>query len=133
MDKAMADHEILALYIESFSRMFSHPSPKVARAASQAIRVFLNEKIVDHFAYEEQRVFPALLQADGKAEMSRLVSALCQEHKALLKESKRLNKLLLEENVTNSRHARLRKALLDFFHNLEKHSAKENKLIPSLL
>ena len=133
MEKDGADHEILSLYIESFNRMFAQSSPQVMRDAAEAAKLFLTKKVVDHFTYEERCIFPALLQANPSEEVRHLVSEIQADHKLLLREAKRLHKILAQEELAYDRAGFLRKAMLDFFHHLEKHASKENELFPSLL
>jgi hypothetical protein len=133
MEKSGADHEVLSLYIESFNRMFAQSSPQVMRDAAEAVKLFLTRKVVDHFAYEERHIFPALLQANPGEGVRNRVSEIQAEHKLLLKEAKRLDKILAQEELAYDRAGFLRKAMLDFLHHLEKHASRENALFPSLM
>lgn len=129
----MADHEILSYYIEHFHQIFADESPKNLRAEIDDIRMILNEKVVDHFAYEEEHVFPGLLKAISGEETFAAVSILRKEHVSLRKEAQRLNEMLADQDLDGNPSAELRKAMLDFFISLEKHAAKENQLFPSLM
>lgn len=130
MEHAAGDHELLSKYIECFHRMFAHPSPRVARQAAAATRLLINRKIVDHFAYEERCILPALLKANPSEEVVRGVTKLRSEHRSLLLEAKRLDKLLADETSPYNRRNQLRKAMTRFFHRMEQHAAKEDELFP---
>ena len=133
MERAEGDHELLTKYIECFHRMFAHPSPKVARQATAAVRHLINRKIVDHFAYEERHILPALLKINPSEKVLRGVTKLRLEHQSLLSEAKRLDRLLADETTAYNHPSQLRKAMLHFFHRMEKHAAKEDELFPSML
>jgi len=133
MERAEADHELLTTYIECFHRMFGHASPRVVRQASAAARLFINRKIVDHFAFEERHLLPALLRANPGDDIVRGVTKLRKEHQSLLMEAKRLDKLLADETGPYNQRRRLRQAMTHFFRRMEQHAAKENELFPSLL
>jgi len=130
---AMADHEILSQYIERYNRMFADESPKNMREEIDGIKLIVNQKVVDHFAYEEEHIFPGLLQAIPSKEVSDAVSILRKEHVLLLKQAKRLNEMLSNQDHDGNCTSALRKAMLDFLANLERHAAKENELFPSLM
>jgi iron-sulfur cluster repair protein YtfE (RIC family) len=129
----MADHEILSLYFERFNRMFVDGSPGSTQTEIGEIRLILNEKIMAHFAYEEEHIFPALLHCDPSQETSDAVSILRKEHVSLRNEAQRLNEMLPDEEPDGNLADVPRKAMLDFFTSLEKHAAKENELFPSLM
>jgi iron-sulfur cluster repair protein YtfE (RIC family) len=129
----MADHEILSIYIERFNRLFVDDSPGNVQKEIGEIRLILNDKIMAHFAYEEEHIFPALLQGDPSQKTSDAVSVLHKEHVSLRKEAQRLSEMLTDEDSEGNLTDLLRKAMLDFFISLEKHAAKENELFPSLM
>ena len=133
MSRAGADHEILDLYIQSFNTIFGRSSPKAIRESTKAARLFLSRRIVDHFAYEEQRIFPSLLENGASEEVRKLIARLREEHQALVRDAKRLDKILGKEENAYNRTPLLRKSMVGFFHKLEKHASKENELFPSLL
>lgn len=113
--------------------MFVDGSPGNTPKEIGEIRLILNEKIMAHFAYEEEHIFPALLQGSPSQETSDAVSILRKEHVSLRKEAQRLNEMLSDEGSDGNLTDVLRKAMLDFFISLEKHAAKENQLFPSLM
>ena len=129
----MADHEILSHYVEHFNEMFVDGSAKNIREEIDAIKQILNEKVTAHFAFEEEHIFPGLLEAIPGQETSDAVSILREEHVLLRKQAERLNEMLSDENPDGTLTGALRKAMLDFLVNLERHAAKENELFPSLM
>ena len=129
----MADHEILSHYIEHFHRLFAGESPKNQRSEIDDIRMILTKKVVEHFAFEEEHIFPGLLKAIPGEETSEAVSILRKEHVSLRKEAQRLNEMLADQDLDGTPTGELRKVMLDFLADLEKHAAKENQLFPSLM
>ena len=129
----MADHEILSQYIEHVNEMFADGPPKNLREEIDGVNQILNHKIVTHFAYEEEHIFPALLKALPGKDVSEAVSILREEHEVLLKQAKRLNEILSDQDPDGQCTGALRRRMLDFLANLEKHASKENELFPSLM
>jgi iron-sulfur cluster repair protein YtfE (RIC family) len=126
-----ADHEILSHSIECFRRLFAGERSLNAAAEFTAIKRLLNEKLPEHFAYEDQHVFPALLAGNPPPPVVEQIMALTCEHTALLDEARRLNALLARSNLATCT-GELWMALLDFFEGLEKHSANEDALMMTL-
>jgi len=129
----MADHEILSHYVEHFNRMFVDGSAKNMREEIDEIKQILNEKVIAHFAYEEEHIFPGLLEVIPSQETSDAVSILREEHELLRKQVKQLNEMLSDEDPDGKLTGALRTTMLDFLANLERHAAKENELFPSLM
>jgi iron-sulfur cluster repair protein YtfE (RIC family) len=129
----MADHEILSQYVEHFNQIFGDESSEDIRKEIDEIKLILNEKVVDHFAYEEEHIFPGLLEAISGKGVSDVVSILRKEHVLLLKQAKRLNEMLSDEEADGTCTGELRKAMLDFLGDLDRHASKENELFPSLM
>lgn len=129
----MADHEILSHYVEHFNQMFVDGSAKNMREEIDEIKQILNEKVIAHFAFEEEHIFPGLLGAIPNQETSDDVSILREEHELLRKQAGRLNEMLSDEGPDGNLTGALRKAMLDFLANLERHAAKESELFPSLM
>lgn len=132
LEKALADHKILARCFESFDKLSMDPSSGIDAGTIREIREVL-KKIVDHFAHEEQRLFPALLKADPRDPTAQLVTDLRKEHKSLLRKINRLLKILANGDSANPRIDLLQRLLREFFDDLEQHARKENELFPSLI
>jgi hypothetical protein len=132
LEKASADHEMLDQYMACYKRIFTRTSAKAVRKATEATRHFLRKKVVEHFAFEERRIFPALLEAFPSEGVADLVLKLRADHKRLMQEARRLDQMLADETAAYNRPSSLRKGMLNFFHRLEKHAAKEDELFPLL-
>ena len=132
-ETVLADHEVMEQYIENINRMFNSGSAQATKVAIGEIKRFLNSTLVAHFDYEEQGVFPVLLQSNADPEISRFVSELREEHESLTKEAKRLNDMFSNQELIVQPSDSLRMALVNFFYRLRQHASKENKVFPSLL
>jgi len=126
------DHEMLEQFIDSFNRLFASGATTIPMDAVAATREF-SQKLTGHFAYEEQHIFPALLATMSSADAARLIAELREEHDELERKAKRLNKMLSPANLASQNVRSLRMAMQDLGDQMERHSAKENELFPSLL
>ena len=126
------DHEMLEQFIEGFNRLFARGATTISRKAADEMREF-SQKLIGHFAYEEQHIFPALLAAMSSADAAQLISELREEHDELEKRAKQLNKMLSAANHADQNVKSLRMAMEGLGDQMARHSAKENELFPSLL
>lgn len=127
-----ADHEILSRGIERFRRLFAGDRPPNAEAEFKAIKRIPNEKLPEHFGYEDKIVFPSLLVSHPPPAVAEQIAALTREHVALLDEARRLNALLAGRDLAKCT-GELWVAMLDFFEDLEKHSRNEDAMLLRLL
>ena len=133
LERALADHALISQYTDSIGRMFGGGHAELVRAATETARQFLTKKLVQHFDYEEQQIFPALLQPTVSETVRRLVLEIQDEHESLLEEAQQLDKMLAAHEAGGDHEDSLRQAMLSFLQKLEKHSVKENELFPSML
>jgi iron-sulfur cluster repair protein YtfE (RIC family) len=129
----LTDHELVAQYMACVGQMFAGNEAGTKRQATAAVRHFLQYKVVTHFAYEEEYVLPALLQARSTKKVARVIGQLQAEHRVLLQKADRLDAMLKTPPVARNNDQSLHHALRGFFHDLERHAALENELFPSLL
>jgi hypothetical protein len=124
------DHVLLEEFLEGFHHLFASGVTTISQEVADETREF-SEKLIGHFAYEEQHIFPALLETrPGQAQ---IVAELREEHDELEKRAKQLNKMLSPSHLASQNVATLRRAMQDLGDQMERHSAKENELFPSLL
>jgi iron-sulfur cluster repair protein YtfE (RIC family) len=132
VETALNDHELLEEFIENFDRLFSNGVATIPKKAAAAARQF-SQKLIGHFAYEEEHIFPALLATLSGADVVPLISELRDEHNELEKKAKQLNKMLSAVSLTDQDVNSLRKVMQSLGDQMQRHSAKENELFPSLL
>lgn len=122
-----ADHDILSKAIKNFRKSFVGNLPPANSRQLPAIRQLLVKKIPDHFAEEENQLFPILLATDSSPKITTVLDELRQDHIQLQAEAQRLD-AHLERNRLTQCPADLGTTLLDFFIVFEKHVAKEDQL-----
>ena len=127
-----SDHKMLAAYGRLVKQIFIAESPEYLEKQIVDIKLFLNQKLVDHFAFEEQHLFPALLAANLGESTARLVAALQEDHRPLLVEAGRLNELLSDQKLVTGRAGELQTALVGFLTALQKHNSQEDELSRTL-
>jgi iron-sulfur cluster repair protein YtfE (RIC family) len=123
---------MLEEFIEGFNRLFTNGATTIPEDAAAATREF-TQKLIGHFAYEEQHLFPALQDAMPRGDAARLISELREEHDELESKAKQLNKMLSPANLASQNARLLRMAMQDLGDQMQRHSARENELFPSLL
>jgi iron-sulfur cluster repair protein YtfE (RIC family) len=126
------DHEMLEEYIDGFNRLFTNGTTTIPKDAAAVTREF-SQKLIGHFAYEEEHIFPALRAAMPSADAAQLISELREEHDDLERKAKQLSKMLSPANLNGQNVRLLRMAMEDLGNQMQRHSTKENELFPSLL
>ena len=127
LGSVIADHELLALNIKSFRRLFMGVRTPDATQQFADIQHLITQKISEHFADEENRVFPLLLAAFPGATESQIIADLSQEHADLLAKAEQLNAQFHRVNLTKCT-GEIWAAMRDFFTNFESHAAREDQL-----
>lgn len=126
-----ADHLILATAIENFRRMFMGERSHATAQEFANVQRLIGERIVEHFAYEDNTVFPALLVDCPNPETAQLIAQLVQEHARLVQQARHISARLERTNVAKCT-GELWKATLDFLTALTKHNANEEELMRQL-
>lgn len=129
----LKDDEVLVQFVANHDRLFASKKTRVSARAATATKQFFKQHVLGHFAYEERHIFPGLLQAGLGADVARAVADIRKDHRALSKEVKQLTALLAAAKLSRADMATLRVAMTAFGKHLERHSAMENKLFPSLV
>ena len=93
LKQASNEHETMAEYITAALQtqaLFEtpHPSKKI-----KGMQSFLNDRVVRHFRFEEEEVFPRLAGKD-RAATRRVIQRLKREHKTMLSQVASLQKKL---------------------------------------
>jgi iron-sulfur cluster repair protein YtfE (RIC family) len=126
-----AEHIILSHGIETVRRLFRGDRPPDAEEQFASIQRLITGKIVEHLAFEEDRLFPLLLAGNPSETTIQMIAALRHEHDTLLKRVQQLQPLLHHCSITKCTGA-LWMALLDFVTDVGKHIAKEELLFELL-
>lgn len=92
------------------------------------VQRLIAERIVEHFAYEDHTVFPAMLADCSNPETVHLIAQLGQEHVKLVQQAKQLSTRLNHTNLHKCT-GELWTATLDFLTALTQHNANEEELM----
>ena len=130
---ALVDHRIYDQYAEHYLGLCAAGSVAEVRVYLTAIRQFVNEKLLSHIAFEEQRIFPALLANIPTAEVARQVAALRAEHKRLRAQIKQLNALFDADPPPANQFPLLKEAMRLLLVNNSKHVHQEDELYGLML
>ena len=123
-----ADHKIIAYGVDSFNRLLNgERSADIAEQFAEVQRL-LREKLAPHFAYEEEKVFMALLADSPPVRTIHHIAELRQEHARLLERAQEVTALLRGHDVTTGTNE-LWTIAVNFLIDLEKHAAKEDQLL----
>ncbi len=129
---AMEDHRLLAQFVAHCNLLCAAGPGPLPRKAVEATQTF-TQQLCGHMAYEERRLFPVLAATPPTPATGALLAELEAEHRVIEDETRRLSRALARNPQTDREVAAVRKQLRDLAKHLEKHSAKENELFPSLL
>ncbi len=129
--QAIEDHRFLSEYVANVRQstaLFGESEPQKRLAA---MRAFLAEHVVGHFAFEETHVFPKLIGAESVRATGQAVAELVDEHRVMLasvrKLRRRIRNVLLSGNARSL--ARLELSFRDFLHTLQAHAVKEDNIL----
>ena len=92
---------------------------------------FIAVHVRDHFAYEEEHLFPALLAISANSSTVSLVCELREEHQSLLAIADQLDAALAVATPSslNELLAVIEPEFARFFDDLQRHASKEDKLL----
>ena len=127
---AQTDHEIIFSAGEHVKKMSEDVYSTTTVQDFANFKRFITDRIVRHFTYEEDLLFPALLGDNPTTRMTQIIAELRQEHTLLLKRMQLLDVQAGQSppvNCTGQPWAKM----TDFFKDLELHAVKEEKLLES--
>ena len=130
LNLARADHVQIALGIFNFRQLFKGARPVDASQQFAEIQHFITQKVTEHFADEERRIFPVVMANKPLPKEIQIITELCAEHEQMLAQAQKLHGQLQRVNLAKCR-GELWTALRDFLAALEKHAAKEDRLFES--
>jgi iron-sulfur cluster repair protein YtfE (RIC family) len=132
--KALGTHEAVSEYVANVSQLVALLHEKDAARKIGGMRAFLQTYVMEHFAFEESTVFPAVLTVDQRQTTRDLIAELLKEHVVLLQDTKALNEMLLQGNLSDGEYVlRVERAFRAFFGKLQRHAAKEDTIFIPLL
>jgi hemerythrin-like domain-containing protein len=129
--QAVEDHRFLSEYVANVQRsaaLFEEPEPHQRIAAMKA---FLAEHVIGHFAFEEKHVFPQLVASESAVATRQAVLELVGEHKAMKVDVSRLRRKMRSVRASGTAQAlaRLEDSFRDFLAVLQAHAVKEDNIL----
>lgn len=134
VQRAIAEHAAMSEFVRNLDEAVgiwktSEPSARIHR-----IRSFLQKHVTEHFALEDEKVFPALLDTCADATTSRTIRGLQLDHKQIHQEASQLKELLrkAEGNGELQLMAEVESSFRVLLGRLQRHAAVEDKLFAAL-
>jgi hemerythrin-like domain-containing protein len=82
--RVIKDHEKVSEFLEDMRQVMNFLHDKEAWSKVKPIEDFFQQNIIDHFEFEEKKVFPAILSKVATPESIRLILELQREHGIIL-------------------------------------------------
>ena len=128
---ARVDHEILTRAMENAHRLLRGERPPDAAQQFAHIQQILAERIQEHFAYEENQVFPALLTNNPGEPVAQVIAELLTDHRTLLTAAQRLAVRLQQRSLADCTNE-IWIEIMDFFSDFYTHVVKEDQLFKAV-
>ena len=129
---AQADHELITRVTETARRLFAGERPADADQQFSSLQQILTIRILEHFAFEEKYVFPALLAGEPDAQVVKIVTELLMEHAPMVEAIEKLNARIYQRTLADYT-GDLWTAVMDFLSDMVNHAAKEDRLYQSVV
>jgi len=132
--KAIADHAAASEFVRNLDETVAIWNEKDPVVKINGMRAFLKTHVEEHFAMEDEEVFPHLLVVHPDESVSNRVARLQQDHERLTAEVTRLHGLLaqVERSADPQVMAELELLFRMFLGQLQRHAAEEDKLFALL-
>ncbi len=134
LKRVISDRAHVLEYVEHLEQVLPLLDGKVAWNRTEQVEQFLDRSVVEHFAFEETVVFPALLSGANASECRELISELVAEHATILKGLDQFRKIMAENAIqpldeeTSRRVYTIVRKIID---DLLSHASKEDdRLLP---
>jgi hemerythrin-like domain-containing protein len=129
--RAVEDHRFLSEYTANERRSSVLFGEAQLGQRISAMKAFLAEHVIGHFAFEEEHVFPQLLARERAPAARQIVLELIDEHEAMRRTVRNLRRRM--GNVRTSGNARSRASLDQAFRGflgiLQAHAVKEDNML----
>jgi iron-sulfur cluster repair protein YtfE (RIC family) len=131
---AIADHAAASEFVRNLDATMAIWNTKETGVKIQAIRAYIQKHVTEHFAYEDEAIYNALLAANPDADIHRVVTGLQNDHRAITKEVEQLNELLaqVEHGAGVQTIGQLDLTFRMLLGRLQRHAAEEDKLFAAL-
>lgn len=133
LKRLIEDHEHVSEFLDTMDEIKSLLLDRDNRERFEPIIAFLDRNVVEHFAFEEDVIFPGLLSGEAAPETRELIEELRGEHAEILNDAEKLRNLFSKELPPAQRDltAGLKELTTSLFDRLLNHSSLEDeRLLP---
>jgi len=127
-----ADHIFIHQCLDSYRTLQSDASPTEKNAAVEQIKHVIGKKLLEHFALEDQRVFPAFEAAYPTGNIPQIIAKLREEHDTMRGLMQPLIEMLSTPNSDPLANQNINRALIGFFIKFREHAVREDDLFAEL-
>ncbi len=134
LKRVISDRTHVLEYVEHLEQVLSLLDGGVVWDRTEQVEQFLARSVVEHFAFEETVVFPALLSGANASGCKELILELVAEHATILKGLDQFRKIMAENPIqpldqeTSRRVYTIVRKIID---DLLRHASKEDdRLLP---
>ena len=99
LERLIKDHRDVSEYLENFKEILGFLHEEKAWSELRPIRDFFERNVINHFKFEEEVLFPAILSKCATLESIKLILELQREHGAILKELEEFQKIISESAI----------------------------------
>ena len=134
LKRLINEHEHVSEFLDYMGEIKVLLLNHINRDQVEPIRKFLDQNVAEHFAFEEDFIFPIILSAGiATTESRELIAELQREHEAILKDVEAFKNLVSEDSflLDSDINPRLNELTTSIFDGLLSHSSLEDeKLLP---
>lgn len=133
LKRLIKDHEEISEYLENLKEVLDFPPEKKTWDKIKSMEDFFQRNVTNHFKFEEEVIFPALLSGFATQETIKLILELQREHGGILNELEKFQKITSKMSLDSETSEELQAVSKKIIDNLLDHAKKEDKkLLPIL-
>jgi iron-sulfur cluster repair protein YtfE (RIC family) len=99
LERTIKDHEDISEYLNNLKEILDFLDEEKAWSELRPIKDFFEQNVINHFKFEEEVVFPAILSKCATPESIKLILELQREHGAILKDLEEFQKIISESAI----------------------------------
>ena len=105
-------HKAVSEYLETFEKILDFLHDEEAWRKITPIEDFFKQNVIEHFKYEEEKVFTVCLLKVATPELVSLILELQKEHGLMLKNVEEFRRIISENGIPPSKEASVRLNIL---------------------
>jgi iron-sulfur cluster repair protein YtfE (RIC family) len=133
LKRLINDHEHVSEFLDYMGEIKGLLQNQITRDQVEPVRKFLDQNVVEHFTFEEDVIFPAILSGGATTETGELIAELQGEHEVILKDVEEFRNLVSKDSflLEGDLSPRMNALIQNIFDGLLSHSSLEDeKLLP---